>query len=311
MLVTAIMSNDRLSPLPPLHALRSFHAAARFGRFRDAAAALGLSESAVSHQVRKLETYLGMQLFERAGNAVSLTATGRAYFEGIGPAFEAIRAATEELRGPRDRSRVSMTVPGTLATSWLIPRLGKLEARHPEISLQLITTERVCDLRREQINLAIRYGRGPWTGMVAERLLEEQAFPVCAPGFLDEALMQHPDKALRKVRLIVNDTVPTEWQAWAQAHGLEPPSMRGAIVLHASDQTHGAAAEGLGIAMGRRPMVDRWLSDGRLVAPFGAEGWSGAAYFLVYPEEIELTAAARKVAQWLRETAAEAEAPSR
>jgi LysR family glycine cleavage system transcriptional activator len=299
-----MMAEHRLPPLPPLHALRTFHAAALFGRFREAAVALGLSESAVSHQVKKLERYLGCQLFERAGNNVRLTSAGDTYFRQIDPAFSALRDATEEIRGPLDRARVSITVPGTLATSWLIPKLNKLEARHSDISVQLITTERLCDLRREQINLAIRYGRGPWDGMVTEHLLDEQAFPVCAPALLERIPEGRPEEALRKLRLIVNDTVPTEWQAWAQAHGLQPPSMRGAIILHATDQTHGAAAEGLGIAMGRRPMVDRWLSDGRLVAPFGAEGLSGAAYFLVYPEDVELTVPARKVANWLREVAA-------
>lgn len=298
------MPAERLPTLPPLHALRAFDAAARFGRFRDAAAALGLSESAISHQVRKLEEHLGAALFERSGNAVRLTAGGQAYFDRISPAFTAIREATESIMGPRDRARVSVTLPGTLATFWLIPKLGRLEALHPEISLQLITTQRVCDLRREHIDLGIRYGPGPWLGVLAERLLDEQAFPVCAPGLLEPGLLDRPDEVLRKARLIVNDTVPMEWQAWAQAHGLTPPDIRRAIVLHASDQTMGAAAEGLGLAMGRRPMVDRWLQEGRLIAPFGSADWSGAAYFLVYPEEIELPVAARKVARWLRDLAA-------
>lgn len=295
----------RLPLLPPLHALRAFDAAARFGRFRDAAAALGLSESAVSHQVKRLETYLGVPLFERTGNSVKLTPAGRSYFHGIDPAFAQIRRATEEVRGPADIARVSVTVPGTLATSWLIPKLGSLEARHPEVSLQLITTERVLDLRREQIHLAIRYGRGPWTGMTSERLLAEQAFPVCIPGLLSGEQQQAPEKAMSSVRLIVNDTVPTEWQAWAQAHGLPAPAMRGALTLHAMDQTLGAAIEGLGMAMGRNPMVDRHLEEGRLIAPFGSSDQSGAAYFLLYPEEVELSAPVRKVARWLREIAAE------
>ena len=305
------MPPSRLPALPPLHALRAFDAAAQSGRFRDAAAALGISESAISHQVKRLEDYLGVALFTRTGNSVALTDVGRRYFEQINPAFSQIRRATEELKGPKDLARVSLTLPGTLATSWLIPKLGSLEAMHPDISLQLVTTERVCDLRREHIHLAIRYGRGPWNGMATEHLLDEQAFPVCAPGLLPPEQAERPDMVLRTARLIVNDTVPMEWQAWAQAHGLAPPDTRRAIVLHAADQTMGAAAEGLGIAMGRRPMVDRWLDDGRLVAPFGSGHWSGAAYYLVYPDDIELPIAARKVARWLRQTAAETAAGER
>jgi LysR family glycine cleavage system transcriptional activator len=297
------MSNGRLLPLPPLHALRAFHAAAHFGQFREAAAALGLSESAVSHQVRKLETYLGVHLFERAGNRVSLTAAGKAYFDEIDPAFVRVRNATDTLRGPRDRTRVSLTLSGSLATMWLIPRLARLEAAHPDVSLQLTTTVRLCDLRKEQIDLAIRYGTGPWPGLTVQHLLNEQAFPVCTPGFLSVELVERPQEALRRARLIVNDTDMEEWQSWSLAHGLEPPSLKGAIVLHASDQTLGAAIEGLGLAIGRRPLVDRMLDEGRLIAPFGSADPSGCAYYLVHPEEVELTVAARKVSRWLIEFA--------
>ena len=125
---------------------------------------------------------------------------------------------------------------------------------------------------------------------------------MCAPGFFPPQLLDRPDEALRKLRLIVNDTHVPEWQEWARAHGLNPPSMRGAIMLHASDQVLGAATEGWD-GDGRRPLVDRWLSEGRLVAPFGAGDLSGAAYFLVWPEEIELPVAARKVARWLHDMA--------
>ena len=297
------MPSEAITPLPPLHALRAFDAAARYGRFRDAARALGISESAVSHQIKKLEDYLSVALFERSGNAVSLTSAGRRYFEQIEPAFSRIRSATEDIRGGFDRSRVALTLPGTLATFWLIPKLHRLEALHPEISLQLVTTERISDLRREQIHLAIRYGRGPWPGITSEHLLDEQAFPVCKPGFVPDELSDRPGDALRKLRLIVNDTHVPEWQEWARAHGLEPPSLRGAIMLHASDQVLGAALEGLGMAIGRRPLVDRWLNEGRLVAPFGAADLSGAAYFLAWPDDIELPVAARKVARWLHDMA--------
>ena len=298
------MAVHRLPNLPPLHALRAFHAAAKFGRFRDAASALGLSESAISHQVKRLEEYLGTALFARSGNAVSLTEAGRRYHEQIDPAFTQIRRATEEIKGPGDLARVSLTLPGTLATFWLIPKLGSFEARHPEISLQLMTTQRLCDLRREQLDLGIRYGQGNWPGLVADHLLDEQAFPVCVPGLLDDTTRARPDVALRTIRLILNDTDLTEWQDWARGHGLEPPPTRGAIVLHASDQTLGAALEGLGMAIGRRPLVDRWLEEGRLIAPFGSGDRSGCAYYLVYPQETELSVPVRKVARWLLEIAA-------
>ena len=243
------MPDARLAPLPPLHALRAFHAAAHCGRFREAAAALGLSELAVSHQVRKLETYLAVQLFERAGNRVSLTAAGQLYFDQIDPAFTRIRSATDALARPT--SRVSLTLPSSLATLWLIPRLGGLEAEHPEVSLQLVTTTRLCDLRREQIDLGIRYGEGSWSGLVAHHLFDEEAFPVCRPGFLAKDARVDPQAALSSARIVVNASHPQEWAEWAAAHGLQPPALRSAIMLDSFEQILEAAAEGLGLAIGR------------------------------------------------------------
>jgi LysR family transcriptional regulator, glycine cleavage system transcriptional activator len=289
------MSEERWSQLPPLHALRSFHAAARFGRFREAAAALGLSESAISHQVRKLEDYLGVRLFERSGNSVRLSLAGQTYFDEIDPAFARIRQATEALAGPC--CSVSLTLPRSLATLWLIPRLGELEAALPEVNVQMVPTRRVVDLRREQIDLAIRYGRGAWSGYTAHHLFDEQAFPVCRPGLIAEGA--DPRVALRKARLIVDALYREEWREWAQAHDLEPPSLDGARALDGSEQILEAAAGGLGIGIGRRPLVDRWLAEGRLVAPFGSADESGCAYYLVYAEAEELSVPARRVARWL------------
>ncbi|MGH6923368.1 MAG: LysR substrate-binding domain-containing protein [Propylenella sp.] len=289
------MPEEKLSPLPPLHALRTFHAAARFGRFREAAAALGLSESAVSHQVRKLEDYLGVRLFERAGNAVRLTLAGQTYFDGIDPAFAEIRRATEALAGPC--CRVSLTLPTSLATLWLIPRLAQLEAALPEVNLQMVPSNRVFDLKREQMDLAIRYGQGSWNGYAASHLFDEQAFPVCKPGLLPDGM--NPEAALREKRLIVNGGHREEWREWAQAHGVEPPSLDNALVLDGSEQILLAAGEGLGIGIGRRPMVDWWLANDRLVAPFGSADESGCAYYLVYPDGGELSVPARRVARWL------------
>jgi LysR family glycine cleavage system transcriptional activator len=288
------MSEERLSQLPPLHALRSFHAAARFGRFREAATALGLSESAVSHQVRKLEDYLGVRLFERSGNAVKLTLVGQAYFDEIDPAFARIRRATESLAGPV--CRVSLTLPTSLATLWLIPKLGQLEAALPEVNLQMIPSNRIFDLKRDQVDLGIRYGRGAWRGLVANHLFDEQAFPVCRPGLLGADA--DPKAALAAHRLIVNGN-PDEWREWTQVHSVALPGLQGALVLDGTDQVLEAAAGGLGIAIGRRPMVDRWLADGRLVAPFGTADESGFAYYLIYPEGDELSVPARRVARWL------------
>lgn len=288
-------SEERLSQLPPLHALRSFHAAARFGRFREAASALGLSESAVSHQVRKLEGYLGVKLFERAGNAVRLTLVGQTYFDEIDPAFSRIRRATEALSGPC--CRVSLTLPTSLATMWLIPRLARLETALPEVNLQMIPSNRVVDLRREQVEIGIRYGQGSWGGLNAVHLIDEQAFPICRPGLLPADA--DPQKALAEHRLVVNASHQEEWREWAQAHCYAVPTLQNALVLDGSEQVLEAAAGGLGVGIGRRPLVDRWLAEEKLVAPFGSADESGCAYYLIHGDPEELSVPARRVARWL------------
>jgi LysR family glycine cleavage system transcriptional activator len=285
--------------LPPFAALRAFHAAATHDRFRDAADTLGLTESAISHQVRRLEEFLHTALIDRSGRRPILTNAGRRYLEQIDPAMRQIQAATEALLPSTGRSTVRLTLPPSLAATWLIPKLGAFEREHPEIDLQLIATTRVIDLKREQIDFAIRYGKGAWPDVDALFLLEERAMPVCAPGYLDPLPQEPTAKALRKVRLIVNGNFPDEWEEWARAHGLQPPAPGDLIILDAQEQALTVAESGHGLAMGRRPVVDDRLARGRLVAPFGDADPTGAAYYLCRPSAAMPTAAGRRLERWL------------
>ena len=292
------------APLPPFAALRAFHAAATHERYRDAAESLGVTESAISHQIRKLEAFLHTTLFDRSGTRAELTETGRRYLEAIDPAIRQLQDATETILPSAGRSAVRLTLPPSLAAAWLIPRLGGFERKHAGTDLQLITTTRVLDLRREQVDLAIRYGKGAWPGLESVFLLEAAAMPVCAPGYL-EALGGTPSaEALAKARLIVNRGFPEEWEEWARAHGLAPPEPGGTVTLDSSEQVLQVAESGHGLAMGRRPMVDDRLARGSLIAPFGGPDPTGAAYYLCKPAGQTPSAAARRLQRWLAETAA-------
>jgi len=296
-----------LPALPPLHALRAFHATARFGRVKDAAEALGLTESAVSHQVRKLETYLAVRLFERDGRRLRLTDDGKRYFAALDPAFAAIRAATEALRAPKGRQRVSLTLPASFATFWLIPRLDGLDKACPGVDLELVTTSRLVDLKREGIDLAIRHGGGKWPGVETRCLMGEQLVPVCRPGYVSAAEAKDPAGTLAAKRLIFDPGYPQQWAEWAQANGIEPPSLAGALRFSSEEQIQAAAERGLGIAIGLRPMIDEMLEGGALVAPFGGRsGESGACYWLAWPKDAKPTVAAQKVARWLEMAATRA-----
>jgi LysR family transcriptional regulator, glycine cleavage system transcriptional activator len=289
-------------PLPPFAALRAFHAAATHARFREAAAHLGVTESAISHQIRRLEDVVHTALFDRSGTGVRLTAAGRRYLEQIDPAIRQIQAATETMLRPTGRKVVRLTLPPSLAATWLIPKLGAFERDHADMELQLVPTTRVLDLKRDQVELAVRHGKGVWPGIDAVFLLEEKALPVCAPGYLRPD--EDPLAGLRRARLIVNARFPDEWEEWARARGLSPPALAGAIELEGIEQALQVAESGHGLALGRRPMVDDRLVRGALIAPFGAGDPTGAAYYLCRISDATPTAATRRVERWLQALAA-------
>jgi len=286
--------------LPPFAALRAFRAAARHGRFRDAARDLGVTESAVSHQIKRLEELVRMPLFDRNGPQVSLTADGRRYYAAIDPALLTIAEATRALTGSRERGQVVLTLPPSLAMLWLIPRLPAFETAFPDIDLQLNTTTRVVDLRREQVDLAIRHGQGAWADVKSDFLFSETATPVCRPGYLPAGAVDDPVVALSASRLIVNGYFPDEWTEWARARGIGGPAMANTLKFETQEQVLAAAEQGLGLAIGRSPLVDGRIASGALEAPFGASAFAQAAYYLCRSPAVTPTAAARRVMAWLK-----------
>ena len=285
--------------LPPFAALRAFHAAATHERYRDAAESLGITESAISHQVRKLEEFLHTSLMDRSTSPSRLTEAGRRYLDQIAPAMRQIHGATVALLPASGRSAVRLTLPPSLAVTWLVPQLGAFERENSNIDLQLNTTPRVVNLVREQFDFAIRHGKGAWTDVEATFLLDEVAMPVCAPDYLDPMPEAPTTDALGGSRIIVNAYIPDEWEEWARAHGIELPGPGDTITFDAMEQALQVAESGHGIAMGRRPMVDACLESGRLVAPFGGGEPTGTAYYLCRPKGFTPSAAARRLQRWL------------
>lgn len=294
---------DHKITLPPFKALLAFCAAATNPRLTDAAAHLGVTESAVSHQLRHLETLLHVQLFDRGSGRLRLTDDGQKYLDRIEPALREIQAATEAMLPSEGRQPVRLTLPPSLAATWLIPRLGRFEETAPEIDVQLVLTTRIIDMRRDQVDLAIRYGRGHWQGASAAFLFDDLATPVIAPGVVQPETTF--DQVPEKVRFIVNRGIPGEWEEWCRARGFAPPPADRSITLDTIDQALLIAEAGHGIAMGRSPYVQTKLESGALVAPFGAIGPTGAAYYLCTPSNDMPTAAARRLATWLKAQANE------
>lgn len=289
---------------PPFAPLKSFFAAAESGRLRSAAELLGLTESAVSHQVKRLEEYLGTALFERHGRELRLTAAGTRFHHAIKPALAALQAATEDMKTAPRRQRVTVTSPTSIAAFWLIPRMARVQERHPSIDVQLVATNRVCDLEREQIDLAIRYGTGQWRDLEVRELMPELYFPVASAAFLRKQDVRDPAELLNSSRIIANALHPDEWAEWCGAHGLQPPRTSNMITLNSAELVVPAVLDGVGIGMGRRPIIDPLLKEGRLVPLFRDRAIGKAAYYLVRSRTRGRSTAARKVADWLIEEAA-------
>ncbi len=168
--------------LPPLNALRAFEAAARHQSMVAAAAELGVTPAAVSEQVRGLETRLRTPLFQRGARGIVLTEEGRAFLPGLSDGFDRLAWASEAIHERRVRGRVGISLLPALAAGWLVPRLPDLRRALPGVDLLIRTERRLIDFAREEVDLAIRFGPGPFRGLEARRLMYEDVFPVCAPA---------------------------------------------------------------------------------------------------------------------------------
>lgn len=295
-----------MSDLPPLQGLRAFEATARRASVRDAAEELRITPSAVSHRLRALETGLGVKLFHRLNRRLVLTDAGTVYLSRIAPAFDALRAATAEIAARGSADSLAITAPPSFAEIWLLPRLGRFLAAHPDIDLRIEASSRPVDFAREPVDASIRYGRGDWPGLVARRLIQERLVPVCAPALLSDTVGLATPADLERHTLIHSDQRLTSWTAWLRSHGYG--DVRAARSLRFSQSAHSlrAAADGLGVALESRAMAAAHLQAGTLVEPFSglAPADDGSAYHLVTSPDRALLPTVRALDAWLAAEAA-------
>lgn len=248
------------APLPSLRALEVFEVAARRGSFTKAASELHVTQTAVSHQIKQLEEELETPLFRRAGRGISLTPSGQAWFVELTRIFGQLREANRKLRSSRERPTVSLTTLPSFAARWLVPRLGGFLARHPELDLRISTSETIVDFTLEPVDVGIRFGPGPYRGLVAEKLFEDVFVVVAAPERAKRLskprdLAEHP---------LLKDDHESAWPAWFAARGLgSPPGARYHQLLDSGLLVE-AAARGQGVALARWSLVQEELAAGRL-----------------------------------------------
>jgi LysR family transcriptional regulator, glycine cleavage system transcriptional activator len=289
--------------LPPLSSLRAFEAAARHLSFTRAAAELHVTQAAVSHQVKALEDWLGLKLFRRQNRNVFLTEAGQAYLPAVREAFDGLAEATRRLRQRDGQGKLVVSVTLSFAAKWLMPRLGRFRRLHPEIEFMIDATDRIVDLGREEVDVALRYGAGSWPGLVARPLLKEELFPVCSPA-LAASLKRPADLAKHT---LLHDEMRQDWRMWLLAAGVKGVDPTRGPTFTNSAMCVQAAIDGEGVVLGRSALVAADLAAGRLVRPFAVRLPTEYAYYVVHTPRAGELPRVKAFVEWLLAEAAEAE----
>jgi LysR family glycine cleavage system transcriptional activator len=286
--------------IPPLNPLRVFEAVARLGSFTKAADELYVSQSAVSRQVSILEDYLDVKLFNREQRGVSLTKIGEAYQQQIGPAFAKISAATQDLLTSSLGGPVKVRAYTTFAAKWLMRRLPQFHTSHPDIEVRLSTDVSPVDFSKEDIDLAIQFGEGSWSGVTCERLFDDEITPVCSPLLpTEDAPLKTPDD-LKRHRLLHSQYRKIDWSDWLAAIGRpELANHQDSMMFSSSILTYQAAIDGLGVAIGQVPLLDQELRAGTLICPFDQVVRRKYAYYLLAPQRDSVPKKVTVFRDWL------------
>lgn len=297
--------------LPPLDLLLTFESAARHLSFTRAAEERFVTQSAVSRQIRALEEDLGVALFRRAHRSLALTDEGQALAAVCTETLGRLRETVERLRAPRTRRVLTLSTTPGLASLWLIPRLSRFVQRQPGVDVRLDVSFERRDLVQDAIDVAVRFGRVD--APEGEKLFDEEVLPVCSPTLLGPYAppLAEPADLARHTLLGIHDPGRgplQDWEPWLAAMGLADLEPRSVLSFSNYDEVIAAAVLGQGVALGRRPLVDAMLEDGRLVAPFAGAVASPRAYFVVVNPASAGRPETQALVRWLLDEAREARA---
>lgn len=288
--------------LPPLPALSAFEAVARRRSFALAAAELHLTPSAVSHQVARLESFLGVRLFDRTTRGVVLSPAGEAYLRRVSGALGAIGVATDDVRKGVRNSLYVHTSP-SFASLWLMPRLGNFAEEHPGVSVFLSASPTHSDFALGQVDVDVRYGVPNWPNLTAESIFEERILPLASPTFIDRHRIREPEELVH-VPLIQSTVSVVQWGDWFAARGIEQGPERFALRFDRASLSLDAAVQGLGVALESATMAEGLLAEGKL-RPLFDVSWSipVRAHFVVYPPWHAQRAEVAHFLDWLKKRA--------
>lgn len=297
--------------LPPLNALRAFEAAARHMNFSRAADELSVTPGAVSQQIQNLEDYVGAALFKRTPKGLLLTDAAQTALPALREAFDRLGEAASLLTAPADGRRVTVSAAPSFAAKWLVPRLGRFEAVHPEVDVWLSAGMELVDFASGEVDVAIRYGSGRYPGLEVVRLMNETVLPVAAPALLAERPLDRPEDLASHI--LLHDGSPDadescpDWSMWLAARGVKDVDGARGPRFNQSSLVIEAAMNGRGVALAKRALAQADIDAGRLAAPLGINTAVDFAYYVVHPKAKGRLAQVRAFVRWLQAEAAEHE----
>lgn len=286
--------------LPPLSSLRFFEAAGRLRSFKLAAAELNVTPSAVSHGIVGLEEALGVELFVREARGLSLTPAGADYLSYVSEAFSLLAVGTQRLPSQRGGA-IAVSCAPTFASRWLLPRLAGFRRRYPQVDVAVDTSRRQVGFPADGFDFAIRMSRVPSPDASWTRLFGEELQPVCTPDYRKTLLDADGKVDLRRATLIHVAPAGEDWQAWLDSAGIAGLDVAAGLRFDTIELAFAAAASGLGVAIGRRPLIDPELASG-VLAPVSDQALTAqTAYWLVSSEGTETRRDLNAFREWLLE----------
>ena len=293
--------------LPPLNALRAFEAAARHMNFSRAADELSVTPGAVSQQIQNLEEYIGSPLFKRTPKGLLLTDAAQTALPALREAFDRLAEAASLLTAAEEGRRLTVSAAPSFAAKWLVPRLGRFEAAHPEIDVWLSAGLELVDFTSGEVDLAIRYGSGRYPGLEVSRLLGETVSPVTSPRLLEENPLNELADLAGHVLLHdgspdADDSCP-DWAMWLAARGVKGVDGARGPRFNQSSLVIEAAVNGRGVALAKQTLAQADLDAGRLVQPFNIETAVDFAYYIVHPKAKGRLRQVRAFVAWLQQEA--------
>ncbi len=284
---------------PPMNSLRAFEAAARTLSFTKAADELFVTQAAVSHQIKTLEDALGVKLFKRLNRALLLTEEGQTFLPTVRDALDTLAQGVRKLSQVEATGALNVTTLPSLASGWLVPRLSRFRALHPEIDVRLTAVERLVDFDRDEVDVAIRYGPGVYIGLASDKFMEEEIYPVCSPRLTQEGPhpLITPDDL--KHHTLLHDDFYIEWKTWLKAADITDVDADHGPFFDMSALVFQAAIDGQGVALGRSSLVAGAIEAGLLVRPFELTLPNNWAYYIVCPPDNYERPKVKAFREWL------------